>query len=209
MRYSEAEVERIAHVAFRLAGRRRGLVTSVDKANVLASSRLWRRTVDGVSSEYPDVRLEHALVDAAAMRLLRCAAEFDVVLTGNMFGDILSDEASMIVGSLGLLPSASLGEGRRSLYEPVHGSAPDIAGRGIANPIGAILSAAMLLRHTLEWEEEADAVERSVERVLAAGWRTPDIAVAGERSIGTVEMGDRIVDALRDAGNGAEGGTPR
>jgi len=205
MRYSETEIARIAHVAFRLAVRRRGLVTSIDKANVLASSRLWRRTVNAVASEYPDVRLEHLLVDAAAMQLLRGAAEFDVMLTTNLFGDILSDEASMLVGSLGMLPSASLGEGRRGLYEPVHGSAPDIAERGIANPIGAILSAALLLRHSLRLEDEADAVERAVARVLDAGWRTADLADSPRPPIGTVEMGNRVAHAVRKAATSEEG----
>jgi len=198
MRYSEAEIARIAHVAFRLAGQRRGFVTSIDKANVLASSRLWRRTVNTVAAEYPDIRLEHLLVDAAAMQLLRHAAGFDVLLTANLFGDILSDEASMLAGSLGMLPSASLGDGPGGVYEPVHGSAPDIAGRGIANPIGTILSVGLLLRHALELPDEAAAVERAVERVLAAGWRTPDLVDPTRSPIGTVEMGDRIADAVRD-----------
>jgi 3-isopropylmalate dehydrogenase len=205
MRYTEPEIARIAHVAFRLAGERRGLVTSIDKANVLASSRLWRRTVSAVAGEYPNVRLEHVLVDAAAMYLLRRTADFDVILTPNMFGDILSDEASMLVGSLGMLPSASLGKGKCGVYEPVHGSAPDIAGQGAANPIGTILSAGLLLRHSLGLHDEADAIERAVERVLNAGYRTADLTGPSCPSIGTVEMGDRIAAAARDVGHERRG----
>jgi len=199
MRYSKAEVERIAHVAFRLAGGRRKLVSSVDKSNVLASSRLWRHTVTEVADAYPEIELEHVLVDAAAMHLLRRAPEFDVLLTANLFGDILSDEASMLTGSLGMLPSASLGDGRIGVYEPVHGSAPDIEGRGIANPIGTILSAALLLRHSLGLEQEAATVERAVDRVLEAGHRTADLADESQTPIGTAEMGDRIAGAVREA----------
>ena len=198
MRYTEAEIVRIAHVAFRLAGARRARVASIDKANVLATSRLWRRTVSAVSAEYPDVVLEHVLVDAAAMQLLRRAPEFDVLLTANLFGDVLSDEASMLAGSLGMLSSASLGEGTLGVYEPVHGSAPDIAGQGIANPIGTILSIGMLLRHSLALYDEAAAVERAVDHVLAEGVRTADLAQPSEPTVGTAEMGDRIADAVRE-----------
>jgi 3-isopropylmalate dehydrogenase len=210
MAYTRAEVERIAHVAFRVArGRRRreasrrgreasrrDKVTSVDKANVLACSRLWRQAVEAVAQDYPDVELEHLLVDAATMHLLKRPRDFDVILTGNMFGDILSDESSVLAGSMGMLPSASLAEGRFGLYEPIHGSAPDIAGQGIANPLAAILSVAMLLRHSLELETEARAVETAVAAVLDAGHRTPDIAAPGEATVTTQEMGDRVVEAL-------------
>jgi 3-isopropylmalate dehydrogenase len=194
MVYTRAEVERIAHVAFRAARQRRGKVTSVDKANVLACSRLWRQTVSAVAREYADVVLEHLLVDAATMHLIRRPRDFDVILTGNMFGDILSDETSVLAGSMGMLPSASLGEGRLGLYEPIHGSAPDIAGQGIANPLAAILSAAMLLRHWLE--TEARAVEAAVSAVLDAGYRTADLAAPGEPYLGTQQMGEMVVQAL-------------
>lgn len=196
MIYTRPEVERIAHVAFRMALTRRAKVTSVDKANVLACSRLWRRTVEEVAREYPDVALEHLLVDAATMHLLQRPRDFDVILTGNLFGDILSDEASVLAGSMGMLPSASLGEGRFGLYEPIHGSAPDIAGRGVANPLAAILSAAMLLRHSLEMEAEALAVEAAVSSVLDAGHRTADLAAPGEPAVSTRGMGDLVVQAL-------------
>jgi len=199
MAYTEPEISRIAHVAFRLAGERRGLVTSIDKANVLASSRLWRRTVATVAEEYPDVQLEHLLVDAAAMHLLRRAPDFDVMLTTNMFGDILSDEASMLTGSLGMLPSASLGDGGCGLYEPVHGSAPDIAGQDIANPIGTILSVALLLQHSFSLVDEAAAVERAVDRVLEAGYRTADLTESASVSVGTSEIGDRISAVVQQA----------
>ncbi|MBM4464713.1 MAG: 3-isopropylmalate dehydrogenase [Chloroflexi bacterium] len=202
MVYTRAEVERIAHVAFRLARGRRHKVTSVDKANVLACSRLWRHTVDQVARNYPDVELEHLLVDAAAMHLLRRPRDFDVIVTGNMFGDILTDEASMLAGSMGLLPSASLRGDTFGLYEPIHGSAPDIAAprspqlwgdRGaIANPLAAILSAAMLLRYSLRLEAEATAVEGAVAAVLSQGYRTRDIAEEGKQQVGTREMGDLI-----------------
>jgi 3-isopropylmalate dehydrogenase len=205
MVYTRAEVERIAHVAFRTARQRRHKVASVDKANVLACSRLWRHTVTAVAEGYPDVELEHLLVDAATMHLLRRPGEFDVILTGNLFGDILSDEASMLAGSMGMLPSASLGDapaaqgaGRFGLYEPIHGSAPDIAGRGIANPLAAILSAAMLLRHSLALEAEARAVEAAVTAVLEAGHRTADLAAPGRPHVSTGQMGDLVVAALRD-----------
>jgi len=196
MVYRADEVERIAHMAFRLARKRRGRVRSVDKANVLAASRLWRRVVTGVAQEYPDVVLEHVLVDAAAMDLMRNPSGFDVIVTANMFGDILTDEASMLAGSMGMLPSASLSTGRLGVYEPIHGTAPDIAGQGAANPIATILSVAMLLRHSLGLEEEAAAVERAVEEVLVDGWRTPDIAGSGTETVATEEMGDLIIARL-------------
>ena len=192
LRYSVSEIERVARVAFRAARERRSLVTSVDKANVLEVSQLWRDTVTRVGTEYPDVKLEHLYVDFAAMRLVSNPATFDVLLTENLFGDILSDEAAVLTGSLGLLPSASLGEGP-GLFEPVHGSAPDIAGRGVANPIGAIASVAMLLRHGLGLVEAAKAVERAIDAVLEAGARTPDLATAGERTLSTEEIGAEIV----------------
>lgn len=197
MVYSAPEIRRIAGVAFDAAAARRGRVTLVDKANVLATSRLWRRVVREVAAGHPSVELEEMLVDAAAMALIRNPAAFDVILTANMFGDILTDEASMLAGSLGMLPSASLGEGRIGVYEPVHGSAPDIAGKGLANPIGAVLSGALLLRHSLGLADEARAVEEAVEEVLARGARTPDIARPGAKRVGTGEMGDLIVDALQ------------
>jgi 3-isopropylmalate dehydrogenase len=194
LRYSRGEIERIARRAFEAARLRRKRVTSVDKANVLEVSRLWRQAVTGVAKDYPDIALEHMLVDTCAMKLTYAPSSFDVVLTENMFGDILSDEAGAVVGSLGLLPSASLGDGA-GLFEPVHGSAPDIAGRGIANPIGTIASAAMLLRYALKLEKEATTVERAIEAALTAGLRTADLA-AGGASVSTTEMTERIVAAL-------------
>ena len=196
MVYTADEVRRIARMAFRLAQQRRGKVTSVDKANVLATSRLWRRVVMEMAAEYPDVTLETMLVDATAMHLIRRPADFDVILTANMFGDILTDEASMLAGSMGMLPSASLGEGRNGVYEPIHGSAPDIVGQGIANPLATILSTSLLLRHSLELEQEAQTVETAVEQVLAQGYRTPDIAGPETQVVGTQEMGDRVVAEL-------------
>ena len=195
--YSAAEVERVTRVAGRLAMGRRRRIVSVDKANVLETSRLWRTVVERVlAQEFPEVQLEHMLVDAAAMHLLRRPTSFDVLLTENMFGDILTDEASMLVGSLGLLPSASLGETSVGLYEPIHGSAPDIAGRGVANPFGTILSAAMLLRHSLALETEAVAVENAVSAVLAAGVRTADVAAPGAVSVGSRAAGDAVIERL-------------
>ncbi len=196
MRYSVAEVERVGRVAFEAARRRRKKLTSVDKANVLASMRLWRRTITRLGAEYPDIELEHQLVDSCAMRLITHPSSFDVIVTENMFGDILSDEAGVLSGSLGLLPSASLGATTLGLYEPVHGSAPDIAGRGTANPVGAILSAALLLRHSLELEDEARAVEGAVSRAFEEGLRTADLEAAGERALSTEEMAAAVVERL-------------
>ncbi len=208
MLYTRAEVERVVRLAAELARKRRGYVVSVDKANVLASSRLWRHTAENVlNQEFSDLRFEHMLVDAMAMHLIRRPADFDVIVTGNMFGDILTDEASMLAGSLGMLPSATLGQNKnrhgfpRGLYEPIHGSAPDIAGQGKANPLAAILSAALLLRHSLGLEKEAQAVEGAVEKALGDGLRTADIAGigTGTRVVTTVEMGDAVVSQLQGA----------
>jgi len=199
MSYVDAEIRRVAHLAFKLARGRRGKLTSVDKANVLESSRLWRQTVTEVDQEYPDVELEHILVDAAAMFLIQRPASFDVILTSNMFGDILTDEASVLTGSMGNLPSASLGEGGPGLYEPIHGSAPDIAGQGVANPVGTILSMALMLRYSLQLEEEAKAVESAVDEVLSAGHRTKDLATPGEPALNTSEMTQLIVDQIGSA----------
>jgi len=197
MIYTESEVRRIATVAFRAAMGRKNKVASVDKANVLASSRLWRRVVEKVAADYPEVTLEHMLVDSAAMKLIRYPSEFDVIVTANMFGDILTDEASMLSGSLGMLPSASIGDGKIGMFEPVHGSAPDIAGKGLANPIGAIVSGAMLLRTSLGLEDEARAVEAAVEDVLSRGYRTADIAGSDDKEVGIREMGDLIVKTMQ------------
>ncbi|MBK9122918.1 MAG: 3-isopropylmalate dehydrogenase [Chloroflexi bacterium] len=196
MNYTIGEIERVAHVAFRAAQQRSGKLTSIDKANVLASMRLWRRTVMKVAEDYADVALNHEYVDAAAMYLMTRPASYDVILAENMFGDILSDEASVLAGSLGMLPSASLGTGTFGLYEPVHGSAPDIAGQGKANPIGQLLSAAMLLRYSLGLEAEAAAIEAAVERVLADGARTADIAPKGSAFVSTDEFTQAVVNAL-------------
>lgn len=196
MRYSRAEVERVARVAFELAGQRRGKLTSVDKANVLECSQLWRATVDALKAEYPAVTVEHQLVDSMAMHLMNRPRDFDVVLTENLFGDILSDEAGVITGSLGMLPSATVG-GEVNLYEPVHGSAPDIAGTGKANPLGAILTAAMILRHSAHLEGEASAIEDAVAHVLEAGHRTADIARGSTAAVtATTQMGRLVREAL-------------
>jgi 3-isopropylmalate dehydrogenase len=204
--YTTQEIERVVRAAAALARQRRGKLTSVDKANVIETSRLWRAVAARViRDEFPDVQLEHMLVDACAMHLLRRPVDFDVIVTENMFGDILTDEASMLAGSMGLLPSASLGapqaggSTRLGLYEPIHGSAPDIAGQGIANPIGSILSIAMLLRHSLGLEEEAAAVEAAVEQTLAEGKRTRDLAGAGENAVSTAAMGGAIASIVRSS----------
>ncbi len=196
MRYSESEVERIAHVAFRTARARRKKLCSVDKANVLETMQLWRKVVTRVGTEYPDVTLTHLFVDAAAMQLMRAPTQFDVIVTGNIFGDILSDAAAMLTGSIGMLPSASMGSGTKGLYEPVHGTAPDIAGQDIANPLASILSMAMMLRQSFGLDAQAAQVERAVRAVLANGYRTRDIAQPGCRTIGTAAMGDAVLAAL-------------
>ncbi len=196
MTYGEAAIERIARVAFELATKRRKKVLSVDKANVLECSRLWREVVVRCAKDYPGVQLSHMYVDSAAMSLVQRPKDFDVVLTENMFGDILSDQAGGVVGSLGLLASASIG-GAVGLYEPVHGSAPDIAGKGIANPLGAILTVALMLRHSFQLEQEALRVESAVSAVLNQGWRTADLAGKGQGSISTIEMGSKVVESIR------------
>lgn len=196
MAYSEQEIERIGRRAFELARLRRGKVSSVDKANVLETSRLWRSVMHRLAQEYSDVAYEDVLVDNAAMQLVKDPGQFDVVVTENMFGDILSDEASMITGSIGLLPSASIGDTAPGLYEPIHGSAPDIAGKDLANPIATILSVAMMLRYSFQLPNEATAIEQAVDAVLAEGWRTADIAETGVTPIGTKEMGRRIREKL-------------
>jgi 3-isopropylmalate dehydrogenase len=203
MRYSVPEIERIAHVAFQAAQKRNKKVTSVDKANVLETFQLWKDVVTEVAKQYPDVKLDHMYVDNAAMQLVKAPKSFDVIVTGNMFGDILSDEASMLTGSIGMLPSASLNSKNQGLYEPSHGSAPDIAGKGIANPLATILSAAMMLRFSLNQAEAADRIEAAVKKVLAQGLRTPDIYGDGQSTnsaslvkVGTEQMGDAVVAAL-------------
>jgi len=197
MRYSVSEIERVARVAFEAAMRRRRRVTSVDKANVLETSQLWRQTVTRIASEYPLIELDHLYVDAAAMHIITNPKRFDVILTENLFGDILSDEAAVIAGSLGMLASGTVG-GAIDLYEPVHGSAPDIAGLGIANPLGAIASAAMLLRHTMNLEDEASDIEAAIENVLDAGYRTRDIAGAEDRYVSTSDMGQLVTEGLAE-----------
>ena len=195
--YNVSEVERIVRQAFEIAQKRRKKLASVDKANVLETSRLWREVVNRIAPEYPDVELEHVLVDNCAMQLLRRPSSFDVIVTENMFGDILSDEAAMLTGSIGMLSSASLGEGSFGLYEPVHGSAPDIAGQGISNPIATILSVALMFRLTFGYEDAASSIENAVKEVLDAGHRTGDIAVDKSKAIGTVAMGDLIIKAMK------------
>ncbi|MBW7834483.1 MAG: 3-isopropylmalate dehydrogenase [Simplicispira suum] len=196
MRYSKPEIERIAHVAFQAARKRSKRVTSVDKANVLETFQFWKDVMTEVGQQYPDVALDHMYVDNAAMQLVKAPKAFDVIVTGNMFGDILSDEASMLTGSIGMLPSASLNAKNQGLYEPSHGSAPDIAGKGVANPLATILSAAMMLRFSLNQEAAAQRIEAAVQSVLGQGLRTPDIFSAGTTKVGTAEMGDAVVKAL-------------
>jgi 3-isopropylmalate dehydrogenase len=196
MRYSKPEIERIAHVAFQAARKRSKKLTSVDKANVLETFQFWKDVVTEVHAQYPDVKLDHMYVDNAAMQLVKAPKSFDVVVTGNMFGDILSDEAAMLTGSIGMLPSASLDKHNKGLYEPSHGSAPDIAGKGVANPLATILSAAMMLRYSLAQPASADRIESAVKAVLSAGLRTADIWSDGMQRVGTREMGDAVVAAL-------------
>jgi 3-isopropylmalate dehydrogenase len=196
MRYAEPEIRRIAHVAFQAAAKRGRKLCSVDKANVLETFQFWKDIVTDVHKEYPDVELSHMYVDNAAMQLVKAPKNFDVIVTGNMFGDILSDEAAMLTGSIGMLPSASLDANNKGLYEPSHGSAPDIAGKGIANPLATILSAAMMLRYSLGKAEQADRIENAVKKVLAQGYRTGDILTLGCKQVGTVEMGEAVVAAL-------------
>ena len=197
MIYSESEIRRIAHVAFQAASRRNSRLCSVDKMNVLECTQLWRDVVTETAQSYPDVTLSHMLVDNAAMQLVRNPRQFDVMVTGNMFGDILSDEASMLTGSIGMLPSASLDDDKKGLYEPIHGSAPDIAGKGIANPLATILSAAMMLRYSFNQETAASRIEHAVQRTLQQDYRTEDIYEMGMKKIGTAEMGDRVLANLQ------------
>ncbi|TDP88116.1 3-isopropylmalate dehydrogenase [Aquabacterium commune] len=200
MRYSRPEIERIAHVAFQAARKRGKRVTSVDKANVLETFQFWKDVVTEVHAQYPDIELDHMYVDNAAMQLIKAPKKFDVLFTGNMFGDILSDAAAMLTGSIGMLPSASLNAKGQGLYEPSHGSAPDIAGKGVANPLATILSAAMMLRFSLNQEEAASRIERAVQSVLEQGLRTPDIFSEGTKKVGTTEMGEAVVAALQAQG---------
>jgi 3-isopropylmalate dehydrogenase len=197
MRYTRPEIERIAHVAFQAARKRGKRLTSVDKANVLETFQFWKDIVTEVHAQYPDVALDHMYVDNAAMQLVRAPKKFDVIVTGNMFGDILSDEAAMLTGSIGMLPSASLNSTGKGLHEPSHGSAPDIAGKNLANPLATILSAAMMLRFSLNQAEAADRIESAVQHVLVQGLRTADIWSEGTTKIGTIEMGDAVVAALK------------
>lgn len=196
MIYSESEIRRIVHVAFNAARKRSGKLCSVDKMNVLEATQLWRDVVIEVSKEYPDVQLSHMLVDNCAMQLVRNPKQFDVIVTGNMFGDILSDEASMLTGSIGMLPSASLDQNNKGFYEPIHGSAPDIAGKGLANPLAMILSIAMMLRYTFDLNEPAHRIEAAVKKVLRQGLRTGDIYETGTKKVGTKKMGDAVIAAL-------------
>ncbi len=196
MRYSKPEIERIAHTAFQAARKRNKKVTSVDKANVLETFQFWKDVVTEVHAQYPDVKLDHMYVDNAAMQLVKAPKSFDVIVTGNMFGDILSDEAAMLTGSIGMLPSASLNSKNQGLYEPSHGSAPDIAGKGVANPLATILSAAMMLRFSLNQEAAAKRIEAAVQKVLTQGLRTPDIWSEGTTKVGTAQMGDAVLKAL-------------
>jgi 3-isopropylmalate dehydrogenase len=200
MRYSRPEIERIAHVAFQAARKRGKRVTSVDKANVLETFQFWKDVVTEVHAQYPDIELDHMYVDNAAMQLVKAPKKFDVLFTGNMFGDILSDAAAMLTGSIGMLPSASLNAKGQGLYEPSHGSAPDIAGKGVANPLATILSAAMMLRFSLNQEDAASRIERAVQSVLEQGLRTPDIYSEGTKKVGTLEMGEAVVAALKAQG---------
>ncbi|MDD4680275.1 MAG: 3-isopropylmalate dehydrogenase, partial [Clostridia bacterium] len=195
--YSTKEIERVARVGFEIANKRQNKLMSIDKANILESSRLWREVVIRAAEDYPEVELSHMYVDNAAMQLIRNPRQFDVIVTSNIFGDILSDEASMLTGSLGMLPSASLGEGRLGLYEPIHGSAPDIAGQNKANPIATIMSVAMMLRYSFNREDVAKAIETAVEKVLDQGYRTMDIMQPSMKSVGTEEMGDLIAKEIQ------------
>jgi len=194
--YTEDEIERIVRLGFETAMKRRKVLTSVDKANVLESSRVWRKVVEKVALDYPEVELNHMLVDNCAMQLVRYPKQFDVIVTENMFGDILSDEAAMLTGSIGMLPSASIGTERVAMYEPIHGSAPDIAGQGLANPLATILSVAMMLKYSFNMDQEADQIEKAVQVVLDNGYRTKDLATAESKVVSTPEMGDLVVQAL-------------
>jgi 3-isopropylmalate dehydrogenase len=196
MHYTESEIRRIGRVAFEAARKRNKKVCSVDKMNVLETTQLWRDVMNELAPEYPDVELSHLLVDNAAMQLVKAPKQFDVMVTGNMFGDILSDEASMLTGSIGMLPSASLDENNKGMYEPCHGSAPDIAGKGVANPLATILSVAMMMRYTFAMEDVAQRIETAVKKVLALGYRTGDIFEPGTKRVGTREMGDAVLAAL-------------